>query len=220
MDEQNDINQSPDISTETYNYPIFFDVEYAEKVSRWSTLFRFILMIPIAFLFLTIGGSIVLEAETSSIVIGAGGMLFLGPLLMILFRKHYPKWWFNWNVELTRFMMRIHVYFYCLHDQYPSVEGNDSVVQLNIAYPSGEDLSRGMPLIKWLLVIPHYIILMILGIFAMFVFFIGWICTIIIGRFPRSLFNYMVGYTRWCLRVYGYAFLLVTDRYPPFSFKS
>lgn len=197
-------------------YPLRFHVDYAEKVSRWSTLFRLLLVIPITIVFMTVAGGIAITADHESLVVGAGGVLFLGPLLMILFRKHYPKWWFNWNVELIGFLTRIHVYFYSLHDQYPSVEGNNSVVHLDIDYPKDEDLMRGMPLIKWLLLLPHYVVLIILGVFTVLVWIVGWICTLFIGRYPRSLFNYMVGYTRWWLRVFAYGYLLITDKYPPF----
>lgn len=206
--------QTPEHS---HDYPVRFDVDYSDKLSRVTTFFRVILVIPIVFLFLTVAGSLVIQGTT--LTLGAGGLLFLGPLLMILFRKHYPKWWFNWNVELTRFQQRITAYIYCITDKYPSVEGNDSPVHFEVDYPEGKDLMRGLPLVKWFLAIPHFVVLAILGIFTLLVLLIGWISVIIVGYYPRSLFNYMVGYLRWALRVYGYAFLLVTDKYPPFSFK-
>lgn len=219
MDDTEQQNQQSSVQSSDHNYPVRFDIDYAEKLGRWSTFFRIILVIPVLLLFTTVAGGIVVQGAGAGLVAGAGGLLFLGPLLMILFRKHYPTWWFNWNLELTRFQQRLTMYFYCLIDVYPSVEGDDSPVHLDIDYPQGEHLSRGMPIIKWFLAIPHYVVLLILGIFTTFVLVIGWICVLFVGRYPRSLFNYVVGYFRWVLRVYGYAFLLVTDRYPPFSLK-
>ena len=197
-------------------YPIRFDIEYSEKLSRLTTLFRLILVIPIFVLMLSVGGGIVVHK--ANMVIGGGGMLFLGPLLMILFRKRYPRWWFDWNVAFAAFTQRIVSYFYCLTDQYPSVEAQQKV-HVEIDYPQPESLMRGMPLVKWILAIPHFIVLLVLAIITYVVLILGWISVIIIGRYPRPLFNYMVGYMRWALRVIGYCFLLVTDIYPPFSFK-
>ena len=189
-------------------------MDYKEKLGRWSTFFRFLLIIPIALLYLVITGGFNISA--TGVYVSAGGILFLGPLLMILFRKRYPKWWFNWNLELIRFLQRITVYYSCMTDEYPNVDDHQGV-HLDIDYPEPEQLSRGMPIIKWFLAIPHYIVLAVLGIFTLLVLIIGWFSVLFVGRYPRSLFNYMVGYQRWWLRVYAYAFILVTDKYPPFS---
>jgi hypothetical protein len=136
---------------------------------------------------------------------------------MILFRKKYPRWWFDWNRELARFTSRVHVYFSLLTDRYPSTDEQQSV-HLEIVYPDAEnDLARGMPLVKWLLAIPHYIVLFFLAIAAFVSVIIAWFAILFTGRYPRGLFDFVVGVYRWFLRVDAYAFLLVTDRYPPFS---
>ena len=137
--------------------------------------------------------------------------------LMILFRKKYPRWWFNWNLELARFNARIAAYIFLLRDEYPSTD-EEQAVSLDIAYPDAEQLNRVMPLIKWLLAIPHFIVLFLLGILAFFVTIIAWFAILIVGRYPRGLFNFTVGLMRWGNRVFAYATLLTTDRYPPFRF--
>jgi hypothetical protein len=151
------------------------------------------------------------------VVVGAGGALFLGPLLMILFREKYPRWWFDWNLELTRFSYRVGNYGALLDDRYPSTDEQHSL-RLEMAYPDARrDLNRFLPLVKWLLAIPHYIVLFFLGIAAFVCVVIAWFAILFTGRYPRSLFDFVVGVGRWSVRVSAYALLLVTDRYPPFS---
>jgi hypothetical protein len=143
--------------------------------------------------------------------------LFLATLLMILFRQRYPRWWFDFALELARFSTRIGAYFALLTDQYPSTVEEQNV-HLQLDYPDVQrDLSRGMPIVKWLLAIPHYIVLFFLYIAAFFAVVIAWFAILFTGRYPRGLFDFVVGVTRWSLRVQSYAFLLITDRYPPFS---
>jgi hypothetical protein len=149
----------------------------------------------------------------------AGGIVTGGPLLMILFRQKYPRWWFDWNRELLRFAARVHTYFVLMSDTYPSTD-EQQWVRLEIEYPNVEaDLSRGMPLVKWLLAIPHYIVLVFLGIGAFFAVIFAWFAILFTGRYPRGIFDYVVGVQRWALRVEAYAFVLVTDKYPPFSLE-
>lgn len=202
-------------------YPITFSVKYQEKLSRLSTLFRLILVIPIIILYqLVVGWHISWHEhhQISSIYLG-GGFLFIPLVLMILFRKHYPRWWFDWLQELLRFGARVSIYFFCLTDRYPAVEGAQNV-NLKMQYPQDQDLNRFLPLIKWFLALPHIIILLVLLCVLVAVSILGWLCTLIIGRYPRPLFNFMVGYYRWWYRVIAYAFILITDKYPPFSFKA
>ena len=149
----------------------------------------------------------------------AGGLLFAGPLLMILFREKYPRWWFDWNLELTRFSSRVTLYAALLDDRYPSTD-EQQALHLDIAYPDvPEDLNRWLPLVKWLLAIPHYIVLFFLGIAAFVSVVIAWFAILFTGRYPRGLFDFVVGVGRWSVRVAAYAFLLTTDRYPPFSLQ-
>ncbi len=202
-------------------YPVQFWVDYPETSNRLSVLLRIILIIPILVVAATVIGTFATgepELDRGLYWIWAGGFLVFGPLLMILFRKKYPKWWFDWNLALSRFSARIEAFFLLLRDEYPSTD-EEQAVHLNIEYPDVEtDLNRFLPLIKWLLAIPHYILLIVLGIMALIVTIVAWFLILILGRYPQGMFNFVVGVLRWEFRVGAYAFLLTTDRYPPFGF--
>jgi len=144
--------------------------------------------------------------------------LALSPLvMMILFKKKYPRWWYDWNVNLTKFFFRLHAYVLLLTDKYPSTDEEQSV-HIEISYPDAEkELRRGMPIIKWILVIPHWIVLAIMGIAVWVVTIIAWFAILINGRYPKELFAFVVDYLRWLFRVWAYSFILTTDEYPPFS---
>ena len=149
----------------------------------------------------------------------AGGVLFIATALMIVFRQKYPRWWFDWNLELSRFSARVGAYFVLLRDEYPSTD-EEQAVHLEIDYPDVErDLNRWLPLVKWFLAIPHYIVLIVLFVVVIVLIIIAWFAILFTGRYPRGIFNFVVGTGRWAQRVGGYAFLLVTDRYPPFSLE-
>jgi Domain of unknown function (DUF4389) len=196
-------------------YPLQFSVDYPDRpLNRLTTLLRIFTVIPIAILAGTVGGTLTVGAQYT--IAGAGGLLFAGPLLMILFRQKYPRWWFEWNRELLRFQNRVGVYAALMDDRYPSTDETQSV-QLEFPYPDARHaLNRWLPLVKWLLAIPHYIALLLLAIGAVIAVIIAWFAILITGRFPRSLFDYLVGVGRWYNRVLAYAIMLVTDRYPPF----
>jgi hypothetical protein len=181
-------------------YAARLDIAYPDKLNRLTTFFRPILIIPIA----------IITNLLSS------GLAF-ATLLLIVFRLKYPRWWFEFARELARLNMRVGAYAALLMDTYPSTT-KDQAVNLNIDYPNADkDLSRWLPLVKWLLAIPHYIILAVLWIFAFFAILIAWFAILITGRYPAGLFNYVVGVFRWTVRVQAYVSLLVTDQYPPFS---
>jgi uncharacterized protein DUF4389 len=199
-------------------HPVSYSVEYPDRpLNRLTTGLRIFTVIPIVILLGTItgyqarwgGGD---AAET--VAIGGSGLLFLPPLLMLLFREKYPRWWFDWNLELLRFINRVGVYFALMDDRYPSTDDHQAV-RLELPEPAG--LNRWLPLVKWLLAIPHYIALFFLYIGAFFVVIAAWFAILFTGRYPRGLFDYLVGVGRWHNRVVGYAFILVTDRYPPFQ---
>jgi uncharacterized protein DUF4389 len=199
-------------------HPVSYSVEYPDRpLNRLTTGLRIFTVIPIVILLGTItgyqarwgGGD---AAET--VAIGGSGLLFLPPLLMLLFREKYPRWWFDWNLELLRFINRVGVYFALMDDRYPSTDDHQAV-RLELPEPAG--LNRWLPLVKWLLAIPHYIVLFFLYIGAFFVVIAAWFAILFTGRYPRGLFDYLVGVGRWHNRVVGYAFILVTDRYPPFQ---
>ena len=203
-------------------YPLTYSVEYPDRaLDRLTTFFRIFTVIPIAIVLIFVSGASY-SYDSGAATAGfatAGGILIAAPLLMILFRKKYPRWWFDWNRELLRFTQRVHAYLVLFSDIYPSTD-EQQYVHLEIDYPNvEEDLGRGMPLVKWLLAIPHYIVLFFLYIAAFVCVVIAWFAILFTGRYPRSLFDFVMGVERWALRVGAYAFLLVTDRYPPFSLE-
>jgi Domain of unknown function (DUF4389) len=202
------------------NYPVSFDVDYPDRqLNRLTSALRVFTVIPIAIVLGAImgyQGSYEAGADNGTWAAGGTGLLFIPPLLMILFRQKYPRWWFDWNLELQRFANRVAIYFALLDDRYPSTDDHQAV-RLDFPYPDAErDLNRWLPLVKWFLAIPHYLVLLVLYLGAVFVLIVAWFAILFTGRYPRGLFDYMVGVGRWHNRVVGYAFTLVTDRYPPF----
>ncbi len=206
-------------------YPVSFAVDYPDReLNRLSTFFRIFAVIPIAIVMASIGGYSSGEwnadtSHTTTVVVGGTGLLFLPPLLMILFRQKYPRWWFDWNLQLLRFSNRIGIYVALMDDRYPSTDEEQSV-HLDAPYPDArEGLNRWLPLVKWLLAIPHYIVLAFLWLGAFFAVIFAWFAILFTGRYPRGLFEFVEGTIRWHNRVAGYAFTLVTDEYPPFRLK-
>ena len=204
-------------------YPVNLSVEYPDRpLDRLSTAFRIFVAIPIMIVLGAVSGttwSYYSSSGTVHVVAGAGGLLFLGPLLMILFRQKYPRWWFDWNLELQRFTNRVLVYILLMDDRYPSTD-QEQGLRLDYVYPDvPRELNRFLPLVKWLLAIPHFIVLAFLWIAVFFVVIVAWFAILFTGRYPRGMFDFVEGVVRWGQRVVGYAFTLVTDRYPPFSLR-
>ncbi len=203
----------------TAEYPVTYSVDYPDRdLNRVTTFFRIFVAIPILIVLATVnGGTWQWSYENSTTVAaGTGGLLFFGPLLLILFRQKYPRWWFDWNRELLRFINRVIAYLALMDDRYPSTDEHQAV-RLDISHPDvPRDLNRWLPLVKWLLAIPHYVVLFFLDIAAIVVVIIAWFAVLFTGRYPRELFRYVEGVLRWHNRVIGYSFILVTDRYPPF----
>jgi hypothetical protein len=211
------------VVTSPESYAARLDIDYPEKLDRLTTFFRLIWAIPILIILglLTATGNETVITETGEQVRSTGGGisagLWLATLLMIVFRMRYPRWWFDFARELTRFEARVGAYLALATDRYPSTVEEQSV-HLEIDYPDVErDLNRWLPLVKWLLAIPHYIALIVLWLVAFVAVVVAWFAILFTGRYPRALFDFVVGVSRWSLRVEAYAFLLVTDRYPPFS---
>ncbi len=224
------VQDAPQTSTaaprSAQSYPLTFRVDYPDRqLDRLSSFFRFLWIIPIAIVI----GALSAAAFSTGVrgphgaaqsgfylSLGGAGMVFLPVLLMLVFRAKYPRWWFDWNLNLSRFSSRVGTYALLLRDEYPSTD-EEQAVHLDFDYPDAQTLDRVLPIFKWLLAIPHYIVLAFLGIGVCFCTVIAWFAILFTGRYPRGLFDYVVGVMRWSLRVEAYAFLLITDRYPPFS---
>ena len=200
-------------------YPVQYSVDYPDRpLNRLTTFFRVFVIIPIAIVLSLVEGGFTYGygGGRTTTIAAAGGLLVLPVLLMILFRQKYPRWWFDWNLQLMRFSARVGVFLALMDDQYPSTD-EQQAVHLDFPYPDARnDLNRWLPLVKWLLVIPHYVVLLFLYIAAFFVVVSRWFAILFTGRFPRGMFEFLVGVGRWTNRVIGYAHVLVTDRYPPF----
>lgn len=216
------------MTTETQGYAARLRIDYPEKLDRVTTFFRILWALPVVILLsiLTAGATSSVKtvtesgrviSEVSNTSGGIAGALFAATLLMILIRRRYPRWWFDFALELNRFSTRVGAYLLLLTDGYPSTVEEQSV-HLDLDYPDVErDLNRWLPLIKWLLALPHLIILVFLYVAVVLVTVIAWFAILFTGRYPRGMFDFVVGVARWSLRVYAYAFLLLTDEYPPFA---
>jgi hypothetical protein len=204
-------------------YPVQFSVDYPDRpLNRLTTFFRIFTAIPIAIVLGAISGGSqqwTSNGKTTIITLSAGGLLFFAPLLMILFRQKYPRWWFDWNRELLRFSNRVTAYLALMDDRYPSTD-EEQAVHLDFPYPdAAQDLNRWLPLVKWLLAIPHYVVLFFLDIAVFVVVIVAWFAILFTSHYPRELFNFVEGVFRWHNRVLAYALLLITDQYPPFSLR-
>ncbi len=206
------------------SYPANLKIDYPDKpLDRLTSFFRIFTIIPIAIILglVAVGGWDQGRDHWNWLpfLFVAGSFLFWPLILMILFRQKYPRWWFDWNLNLNRFTYRVLAYFALLRDEYPSTD-EEQAVHLDLVYPDAKNqLGAGWPLIKWLLAIPHYIVLFVLDIAAWVCIIVAWFSILFTGRYPRGLFDFVVGVMKWGLRVGAYAFLLITDKYPPFSLK-
>ena len=198
-------------------YPLTFSVEYPDRdLDRVTTGFRIIVAIPILILLAAVGGGEAGGNGGAWVAAGSGGVLFFPVFLMIVFRQKYPRWWYDWNLELLRFENRVFVYLGLMDDRYPATDERQSV-SLEFPYPDAKQgLNRWLPLVKWFLAIPHYVVLIFLGLAAIVCVIIAWFAILFTGRYPRGLFDFVEGVMRWTNRVTAYAFILVTDQYPPF----
>jgi Domain of unknown function (DUF4389) len=199
------------------SYAVRLDIDYPDRaLNRLTTAFRVFVAIPILIVLAAVSGGSIGVGRNEGGIAMAGGLLAIAPLLMILFRQKYPRWWFDWNLELLRFLNRVGAYLLLLRDEYPSTDDEQSV-HLELDYPNvPTELNRWLPLVKWLLVIPHLIVLIFLTLAAIVVAIVAWFAILFTGRYPQGAFDFVVGVMRWHNRVVGYALVLVTDRYPPF----
>jgi hypothetical protein len=186
------------------DYPVRFSVDYPDRpLNRLTTGFRVFTAIPIA---------IVLGLLQRTVLV-------FPVILMLVFRQKYPRWWYDWNLELSRFQNRFAAYSLLMDDRYPSTDDHQAV---RLEYPevSGPELNRWLPLVKWFLAIPHYVVLLFLWLATIFVVIFVWFAILFTGRYPRGAFEFVEGVMRWSTRVGGYAFDLVTDAYPPFTLSA
>ena len=213
------------MATKQESYPAKLDIDYPKQLDRFTTFFRLLWSIPIVIVLsvLTMSGGGDFAHEAGKEVSRNGGGivagLFAATALMIVFRQRYPRWWFDFGLELNRFSTRVGAYIFLLTDRYPSTEDKQAV-HLDITYPNAKrDLNRWLPLVKWFLAIPHYVVLALLVLAAFVATVVAWFSILLTSRYPQGLFDFVVGVGRWAVRVNAYAFLLVTDQYPPFSLK-
>jgi len=183
-------------------YPFVFDVEYPQKLSRLSTLARLILAIPQLLIIYALGTVV--------------GIVTLIAFFAILFTRRYPKGLFELVVSFNRWIANVYAYVTLLRDEYPPFSTDPGRYPVSYEVDYAEKLSRWLIFVKWFLVLLHQFFLYFLGLFAFLAAVIAWFAILITGRFPRSLFNYIVGVMRWYLRVGVYSSLL-RDEFPPFS---
>lgn len=205
------------------SYPASLDIDFPKKLDRATTFIRIVWAIPILTILSLLtasGGDSYVNQAGKQMTTGGGGIvtgLFAATAIMLLFQQRYPRWWFDFALELNRFSTRVGAFLFLLTDSYPSTVEAQSV-HLEVKYPDVKrDLNRWLPLVKWLLAVPHYVVLFALTILALVATVIAWFAILFTGRYPKSLFDFVVGVGRWYLRVNAYAFLLTTDQYPPFS---
>ena len=218
--EQNLPPQSPNPPPSPSAYPATLSVDYPDRaLNRLTSFFRIFAAIPIMIVFGLLVGPTYRSQPDNSRWMAQGiatGLVILPTLLMILFRQKYPKWWYDWNMAFTRFNYRVEAYLFLLRDEYPSTD-EEQAVHLDTPYPDAKLLNRWMPLVKWFMAIPHFFILLLLFFAVIIVTVIAWFAILFTGRYPRGMFDFVVGFMRWCFRYESYVFLLTTDRYPPFS---
>ncbi len=212
------------MKSDVTSFPVTLKIDLpGRELNRLTTAFRIFLIVPIAIVIGLIAGTTSgwdwghTGQRAWQVGMTAGGVLFLPTLLMLVFRQKYPRWWFDWNVQFVRFGLRVAVYAALLTDVYPSTD-EEQAVHLKVPYPDAKkDLSQWLPLVKWFLAIPHVFVLIFLGIAAWVCVVISWFAILFTGRYPKELAAFVAGVMRWGVRVCAYAFLLVTDVYPPFT---
>ncbi|MFZ4063584.1 MAG: DUF4389 domain-containing protein [Candidatus Nanopelagicaceae bacterium] len=177
---------------------------------RKTVFFRGILVFPTV---------IFIGSFTQTMHAGAsfGGLLFVPALLALLVRGVYPSYVLSFNKSMLELNARIAAYALLLTDEYPSIEANPNIKVDLPDIDGGKKLSRVLPLVKWLFAIPLFIVGAVYAVIALVLTFAAWIITSATGNYPESIANFVLGTIEFWNRVYGYAAVLVTDDYPPFT---
>src|SRR5438046_5780879 len=171
------------------NYPVQFDVDFPSRpLHRLTTAFRLLVAIPIVIVITMLTGETFRDDDTTNTIVIGGAAVFLPLVLMLVFRQKYPRWWFDWNLNLMRFSNRVAAYLALLDDRYPSTDEEQSV-HLEFAYPDARQMNRWLPLVKWLLAIPHYVVLFFLWLGVIAAVVIAWFAILFTGTYPRHLFD-------------------------------
>jgi hypothetical protein len=184
-----------------------------ENRDRQTVFWRAILVAPMVFFI----ASFAVDTWDSDWNTVTYGLFVLPVILALVFRGTYPSYLLAFNKSLFELLNRVWAYITLLNDQYPSIEASDSV---KITYPEineGKTLSRGLPLIKWAMAIPLYIVGLFYALYALLMLVLAWFNIIFNGNMPQSCADVLVRTSQYWNRVYGYAVLLVTDEYPTFS---
>jgi urea transporter len=187
-------------------YPVRFDVEYPDRLSRWKIFVKWLFAIPHLIIIYLLG-------------IVNSVMIFIA-FFAVLFTKKWPRGMFDFSVQIQRWTANVLAYFLVLlRDEYPPFSGDAGEYPVTLEIDYDDDLSRWQIFVKWLLAIPHLIVLVFLAIVVYVVVIIAFFAILFTARYPRGLFDFVVGTYRWYMRVNAYAFWFMTDRYPPFSLK-
>jgi Domain of unknown function (DUF4389) len=196
----------PPVATAAADYPVRFDVEYPEGLSRWKIFVKWLFAIP--------------HFIIVYLLQGVAGILIVIAFFAILFTEKWPRGLFDFMLQIERWTMNTAVYALTLQrDEYPPFSGEAGEYPVRFEVDYDENLSRWLIFVKWLLILPHLIVLVFLGIAAYIVVFIAFFAILFTGRYPRGMFDFVTGVLRWALRVQAYGHWLMTDRYPPFSMK-
>jgi len=196
----------PLVATAGADYPVTFDCEYPERLSRWKIFLKWLFAIP--------------HLIIVYLLLAVAGILQFIAFFAILFTKRWPRGLFDFTVQIYRWSLNTTAYaILLLRDEYPPFSGDSGEYPLVLEVEYRDDLSRWQIFLKWLFAIPHLIILSVLFIGVFFAVIIAFFAILITGRYPRGLFDFVVGSMRWMIRVQAYSHWLMTDRYPPFSLK-
>jgi len=188
------------------------DVSLTER-NRLTAFFRLILVVP-AFIFISSFAPTASFSDDGSAILA--GLLALPAALAIVVRQVYPSYVLAFNEAVLSLQTRVDAYLLLLSDQYPSIEEND-VVSVTFPEVDAKQLNRWLPLVKWLLALPLYLVGIVYFIYAALLTLLGWFSILFTGNYPEVCAEGVVGTIAYWNRVAGYAFLLVTDEYPTFS---